>query len=61
MKILYIIPSLSEFGGGTERVKFLLSLFKKENSVSVVEIGKRRYFNDSKFFELKFSLERMKL
>jgi glycosyltransferase involved in cell wall biosynthesis len=55
MKILYIIPSLSEFGGGTERVKFLLSLFKKENSVSVVEIGKRRYFNDSKFFELKFS------
>jgi glycosyltransferase involved in cell wall biosynthesis len=55
MKILYIIPSLSEFGGGTERVKFLLSLFKKENSVSVVEIGKRRYFNDSKFIELKFS------
>jgi glycosyltransferase involved in cell wall biosynthesis len=55
MKILYIIPSLLEFGGGTERVKFLLSLFKKENSVSVVEIGKRRYFNDSKFIELKFS------
>jgi len=55
MKIFYIIPELSEFGGGTERVKFLISIFKKENQLDILEIGRKKCFNDSRFIELKFS------